>query len=143
VRYKRFDSRIQIRVMSGENALTVVTEVLRRERVGYATLTGLGAISWVRLAYWSSATRQYEEHEIEEQLEVVNLVGNVCLRDGKPFIHWHVSLGRRDLSVFGGHLLDLVAHPNLEVWLHAEEAAVHRTLDAASGLALMDLPEHD
>jgi acetolactate synthase-1/2/3 large subunit len=29
-------------------------------------------------------------------------IGNVALRDGKPFIHAHVNLSRRDLSAIGG-----------------------------------------
>lgn len=142
MRYQRFESRLQIRLASGEHAHDAVTDVLRREKVGYATLTGLGAVRWVRLAYWNSVTREYEAHEIEEQLEVVSLVGNVTTRDGEPFLHWHISLGRHDLSVLGGHLLDAIAHPNFEVWLQRETEPVHRRVEASSGLALMDLPEH-
>jgi len=142
VRYQRFESRLQIRLASGEHAHDEVTEVLRREQVGYATLSGLGAVRWVRLAYWNSATREYEAHELDEQLEVVSLIGNVTLRDSEPFIHWHVSLGRADLSILGGHLLDAVAHPNFEVWIQRETEAVHRRVEPASGLALMDLPDH-
>jgi predicted DNA-binding protein with PD1-like motif len=142
MRYQLFDSRIQLRVASGEHAHDAIAEVLRSEKVGYATLTGLGAVRWVRLAYWNSATKHYEEHEVEEQLEVVSLVGNVSLRDDEPFLHWHISLGRSDLSIFGGHFLDAIVHPNLEVWLQRESEAVHRRVEATSGLALMDLPEH-
>jgi uncharacterized protein len=142
VRYQRFDSRLQIRLTSGEHAHDGVVAILRREKVQYATLTGLGAVRWAKLAYWNAVTREYEAHEVEEQVEVVSLVGNIALRDGEPFLHWHIALGRKDLSLFGGHFLDAIVHPNLEVWLQVESEPVHRRVDAASGLALMDLPEH-
>jgi uncharacterized protein len=142
VRYQRFNNRLQIRLASGDHAHEGVVAVLKRENVQYATLTGLGAIRWVRLAYWNAVTREYEEHNVEEQLEVVSLVGNVSLRDGEPFLHWHISLGRHDLSLFGGHLLDAIVHPNFEVWLQVESEPVHRRVEPDSGLALMDLPEH-
>jgi uncharacterized protein len=142
MRYQRFENRVQVRALSGERAAEAVMDVLRREVVGYATLTGLGAVRWVRLAYWNATTREYEAHEVEEQLEVVSLVGNVTLRDGEPFLHWHISLGRHDLTLFGGHFLDAVVHPNLEVWLQLEPAEVARRVEPDSGLALMDLPEH-
>jgi predicted DNA-binding protein with PD1-like motif len=142
VRYQRFDSRLQVRVESGEHAHDAVIAVLRAEKVGYAALTGLGAVRWAKVAYWNATTREYESHEIEGQMEVVSLVGNVTLRDGEPFIHWHISLGRRDLSILGGHFLDAIVHPNFELWLQVEAAAVQRRIEPDSGLALMDLPEH-
>ncbi len=82
----------------------------------------------------------YEQHELDEQLEVVSLVGNVTIKESAPFTHIHVTLGRRDLSIVGGHLNDLVVHPNLEIWLLRESVEVRRTLDESCGLYLMDLP---
>ena len=142
MRYQVFDDRIQIRGETGEHAAEVLMEVLQREKVTFASLTGLGAVRWARFAYYNADTRSYEEHDFEEQLEIVSLVGNVSLRDGEPFVHWHVSLSRHDMSVIGGHFLDAIVRPNLEIWLRRESAEVHRVLDVDSGLALMDLPQH-
>jgi predicted DNA-binding protein with PD1-like motif len=142
MRYQRFKNRIVVRGFSGDHAADAVTDVLRREKVGYASLNGIGAVRWVRLAYWNATTREYVPHEIEEQLEIVSLIGNVTLRDGEPFLHWHIALGRHDLSLLGGHLLDAIVHPNMEIWLRVESSAVARRVEADSGLALMDLPEH-
>lgn len=142
MRYERFDTRLQVRLESGEHAHAALVELLKREEVGYASVTGLGAVRWVRLAYWNAMTREYEPHEVEEQVEVVSLVGNVTLRDGEPFLHLHISLGRQDLSMFGGHFLDAIAHPNFEIWIQREAGPVHRRVEPASGLALMDLAEH-
>jgi predicted DNA-binding protein with PD1-like motif len=142
MRYERFESRLQVRLDSGEHVQPGLVELLKREGVGYASVTGLGAVRWVRLAYWNAVSREYEPHEVEEQVEVVSLVGNVTLRDEEPFLHLHISLGRHDLSMFGGHFLDAIAHPNFEVWIQREAGPVHRRVEAASGLALMDLPGH-
>jgi hypothetical protein len=104
-------------------------------------LTGLGAVRGATVSYWNAETQQYEQHQLTEQMEVVSLVGNVTIREAKPFIHAHVSLGRRDLSVVGGHVNELFVHPTLEVWLRPEAQAVHRALDEACGLYVMQLPE--
>jgi uncharacterized protein len=71
----------------------------------------------------------------------VSMIGNVSLKDDKPFVHAHVTLGRSDLSVIGGHLNDAIAHPTVEVWVRPETDEVHRVLDESSGLYLMDLPD--
>jgi predicted DNA-binding protein with PD1-like motif len=141
VRYQVFDDRIQIRGEAGERATEAVLEVLRRERITYASLTGLGAVRWAKFSYYNATTRSYEDHEIDDQMEVISLVGNTTLRDGAPFIHWHVALARRDMTMIGGHFLDAVIRPTLEVWLRRESAEIHRVYDEASGLALMNLAE--
>lgn len=141
MRFERFGSRIQVRLESGDRVMESLRRLLAAEGVGYAAVIGLGAVSQVRLSYLNTETRSYETHEFEEQLEVVSLVGNAALRDGEPFLHLHISLGRRDLSMFGGHFNEAIAHPTLEVWLQPEERPVHRLPDEASGLALLDLGE--
>ena len=54
-----------------------------RQRIGYAALTGLGAVSSATVSYWNAQTKQYEQHQLAEQMEVVSLVGNVTIREGK------------------------------------------------------------
>lgn len=137
--YQRFGDRYQVRIESGESVVESLTRLAEAEEMGYATLTGIGAVRRASLAYYNVDTREYETHDLEEQLEVVSLVGNVSLRDGNPFLHVHAALGRRDLTMVGGHLMDAVAHATLEVWMQREAANVHRFSDE-SGLALLQLP---
>lgn len=141
MRFQTFDTRLQVSLASGEEVVASLIALLRTQDIGYAAITGLGALSRVRLAYWDSASQEYEEHVLEEQVELVSLVGNAARRDGEPALHLHASIGRRDLSLIGGHLMEAIAHPNLELWLHAEEGSVVRQVDPACGLPLMQLPQ--
>lgn len=147
MQFERFGNRIQVRLESGDRVMESLLRLLRSESIGFAALTGLGAVRWVRLSYLNADTKSYETHEFEEQLEVVSLVGNAALREGEPFMHLHIALGRRDLSTFGGHFNEAIAYPTLEVWLQPEDRPVHRIHDEESGLALLDLsgrlPEGD
>lgn len=38
----------------------------------------------------------------DDQMEVVSLIGNVLVKDGAPFTHIHVTVGRHVLSIVGG-----------------------------------------
>jgi uncharacterized protein len=140
VQYLRQGDRVQLRYLNGEQFAAQLLEWLDGQGIGFAALTGLGAVSAATVSYWNAQTKQYEQHQLDEQMEVVSLVGNVTIRDGKPFIHAHVSLGRRDLSVVGGHVNELSVRPTLEVWLRPETEAVHRALDESCGLYVMQLP---
>lgn len=139
--FQRFDERLMVRLESGDAVVESVTRLLAAEGIGFAVVSGLGAISRVRLAYLDVDEKEYEAHEIEEQLEVVSLLGNAALRDGKPFLHLHATLGRRDLSLFGGHLQEMIANPTVEVWIQPEAEPVLRVLDESIGMAVMHLPE--
>ena len=140
MQFARFGDRYQIRLESGEHVQAALVPWLAGQGIGYAAVSGLGAVRHITLSYWNADTRQYETHERGEQMEVVSLVGNVTLKDDAPFLHLHVALGRRDLSLIGGHFNDAVVHPTLEIWLRPEAKAVRRMPDEASGLSLMDLP---
>jgi predicted DNA-binding protein with PD1-like motif len=140
--YQRFDHRYQLRFMSGERFVATLLDFCRAEGIGYAALSGLGAVGGVDLAYFNDATREYETHAIAEQLEVIGLTGNITTKDGQPFAHVHATFGGRDLSVRGGHIMEMTVKPNLEIWLTRGTEAVTRLPDEDSGLWLMALPEH-
>jgi hypothetical protein len=142
MRFQRFGGRFQLRFESGESVASPLLAWLKEQEIGYASMTGLGAVNSARVSYWHAESREYEPHELNEQMEVVSLIGNVTIKDGEPFTHIHITLGRRDLSIAGGHFNDMVVHPNLEIWVRPEEATVERTLEESSGLYLMNLPEH-
>jgi uncharacterized protein len=142
MRFQRFDGgRYQLRLESGDRVAESLLALLRAERIGYAAISGLGALRWASVSYWHADRREYEAHEMEEQVELVSLVGNAALRDGQPALHLHASLGRSDLSLIGGHFNEGVVHPNCEIWLSVEATPVERAVEPASGLLLMQLPE--
>ena len=141
MQYKRMGDRVQVRFASGEQLVAPLLAWLTEEGIGYSTITGLGAVRSARVSYWNADTQEYEAHDLPEQMEVVSLIGNVTIKEGAPFLHIHVTLGKRDLSIIGGHLNDLTVHPNLELWLRPEDEAVERRLDEACGLYVMQLPD--
>ncbi len=140
MRVQRFGDRAIVRLESGERAVESLVGMLEAQGVGFANLSAAGALRWARLGFWDPEAKAYQYHEVEEQLEVVSFEGNASIRDGSPFLHLHVALGRRDLTVMGGHLAEAVVHPTLEVWLRTEDLAVRRTRDPDTGLDLLDLP---
>ncbi len=114
-------------------------ELLAAESIGGGSFTGIGALMRSRIAFFDTEARQYQDIELDEQLEVLVLVGNVALHDGEPLVHAHVTLGRGDGSTLGGHLRQSIVRPTLEVTLQAFERPVRRSLDPKFGLPALDL----
>ena len=141
MQFKRSGRRYQLRFESGEKVIETLFQFLEAQAIGHAALSGLGALRHATVSYWNAQTKEYEYHDLYEQMELVSFVGNVSLKDGLPFVHAHVALGRSDLSLVGGHFNEGIVHPNVEIWLQPERKAVHRALDESCGLYLMNLPE--
>jgi len=64
----------------------------------------IGAVQKARIGYYHQDTRTYEFLELNEPMEIASLVGNVSLKDGKPFVHAHITLTNAAGAAFGGHL---------------------------------------
>jgi hypothetical protein len=105
-----------------------------RDKVRTARVEAIGGVKELRLAYFNHLTKRYEEHEYHEFLEVTSLLGNVTLKDGKPFLHAHGNFGRKDQSVVGGHIVSATAFPILEVVVTPTKNTALRRFDEDVGL---------
>lgn len=124
---------------AGDEAMSGLARYCETHGVAAARLTAIGAFSRAVLGFYDRHKKDYERIPVHEQVEVVALVGDVALDGGKPRIHAHAVLGRRDGSTCGGHLLEGHVRPTIEVMLVQSPAHLARTADRASGLALIDL----
>lgn len=101
--------------------------------------TAIGAFERVTLGYFDWDRKDYDRLEFDEQLEVLSLMGDLALDAGKPKLHAHAVLGRRDASAIGGHLIEAMVRPTLEVLLVESPGYLRRVCDRESGLALIDI----
>ena len=66
----------------GEPVMATLQRWLADYTISGATFTAIGGLRQVTLKYFNTTTRVYEEREINEQLEVLHLTGNVGLLNG-------------------------------------------------------------
>lgn len=125
---------------AGEEAFSTIAEFARRENITGASLTALGALSRATVGWFDFNSRSYRKIAVDEQCEVVSAVGDVALGDdGEPSVHMHAVLGLSDASTRGGHFLEGIVHPTLEVTLIETPAHLRRRKQPGLGIALIDL----
>ena len=122
---------------TGEDPVAGLNRFAAEHNLGACRFTAIGAFSEAVLGYFDWQKKDYERILVKEQVEVLALVGDIASQDGKPKIHAHVVLGRRDGSARGGHLLEARVRPTLELILTESPAYLSREYDPASGLALI------
>src|SRR5260221_14281352 len=101
--------------------------------------TAIGAFKNVVLGYFDWDKKDYTKILIHEQVEVLSLVGDVTLDEGKPNIHAHVVLGKQDGSTCGGDLIEGRGRPTLQGMLTKSPGHFIRRVDRESGIRLLCL----
>jgi predicted DNA-binding protein with PD1-like motif len=124
---------------TGDDVLGELLAWVKTQGIAAASFTAIGAFRSVTLGYFDLSRRDYERISIDEQVEVLSLVGNVALADEGPKLHAHVVVGKRDGTAHGGHLMDARVRPTLELVLIESAPHLHRRFDPATGLALLDV----
>ena len=103
---KQNDERIFVVFETGDDPVAGLTRFASEQKLGASAFTAIGAFSEAVLGYFDWDKKDYERIPVKEQVEVLALVGDIALQAGKPKLHAHVVLGRRDGSACGGHLLE-------------------------------------
>jgi hypothetical protein len=124
---------------TGEEVVTGLERFARENALVAARFTAIGAFSDARIGYFEWERKDYKEIAIDEQVEVLSLIGDIALKGSKPGLHAHVVLGRSDGTALGGHLLQAHVRPTLEVILEESPRHLRRTIDPETGLALIEL----
>jgi len=127
-----------IKLEKGEDVLETLNTIVEKENIEAGFFTGIGALNKVKMGIFIEG--KYEEIVIEDELEIVSLLGNVSLKDGKPFVHAHIIVSKRDGSAFGGHLLPgSIISVTCEVFLIKLKKPIKRGFDEEIKLYLLEL----
>ena len=87
-------------------------------------MSAIGAFSTAKVGWFDLAAKKYKPIEVNEQCEVLSLIGDVAQGDdGKASLHLHAVLGLQDGTLRGGHFLSGSVQPTLEVTI--TETVVH------------------
>jgi predicted DNA-binding protein with PD1-like motif len=123
----------------GDDVMPLLESFAAEHSLTASRITAIGAFERATLGYFDWERKDYERIPVDEQVEVLSLVGDVALNAGKPKLHLHAVLGRRDGSTLGGHLLQARVRPTLEVLLVDSPGYLKRECDPVSGLALIKI----
>jgi uncharacterized protein len=123
---------------TGDEVMACLKSFVAAESVRTAQFSAIGALSDVALMYFDWEKKAYQRIPVHEQVEVASLTGDVAESpDGKPSLHIHLVVGKRDGSAMAGHLAEAHVRPTLEVILTESPAHLRKVKDPESGLALI------
>jgi predicted DNA-binding protein with PD1-like motif len=127
---------------TGEEPISGLTAAATSAGLDAAHFTAIGAFERATLGWFDMDEQDYRRIEVDEQVEVVSLVGDITRdeKESNPLkVHAHVVVARSDGVALGGDLLEATVRPTLEVVITDSPAHLRRRHDAATGLALIAL----
>ncbi|WP_145145778.1 PPC domain-containing DNA-binding protein [Roseomonas gilardii] len=123
----------------GDHVMSGLTEWAQEAGIGGAHLTAIGAFSSAHFGWFEKDRKAYRDILVNQQNECIGLIGDIGLVNGKPALHVHGSVGLPDGSVRGGHLIEAVAWPTLEVFVTVPPHPLVKHEDAETSLDLFAL----
>src|ERR1700686_1874966 len=99
----------------GDEAFSGLLEFAEKYHVASAHFTAIGALNGATVGWFDPQRKMYKKISIEGQVEVISMIGDIALYQGKPVVHTHMVVGGPDGTTQGGHVLEANVSPTLEV----------------------------
>lgn len=123
---------------AGDEVFSGLTQFAEENHIVAARVTGIGAVRSATLGWFDPQRKTYRRISIDRQSEVLSLLGDIAIYQGKPVVHAHMVVGFPDGTAHGGHLLQAHVRPTLEVIVTAYPQALYKKFDPEKGLAVID-----
>ena len=125
----------------GDNINKTFESFAEVKGVGCAWLNGIGALENPEIGYYSLEDKSYYRKTFKGEYELTSLIGNITLKEGKPFSHTHITFSDTEFRVFGGHLFNANITAAGEFIMQFGSDEINREMNAEIGLPLWCLEE--
>lgn len=122
----------------GDEVKSGLTEFAQKYQVKSAHFTAVGDAKSTKVGFFDYDKKMFKVIPIPEPCEVTAFAGNIALMDGKPVAHAHVNVSDSNGISRGGHLLEMITGPTLEVFITVEPIALNKKVDPQYGAGVID-----
>jgi predicted DNA-binding protein with PD1-like motif len=125
---------------TGDEILSSLKSFARTKHLADSSFKAIGGLSNVELGWFNWETKKYQTAvKLQEQVELLSLIGDIALKDDEPQVHAHLVIGRQDGTAHGGHLLSATVRPTCEIVITESPQHLQKEIDPESGIALIRL----
>ncbi|CCO08368.1 PPC domain-containing DNA-binding protein [Desulforamulus hydrothermalis] len=134
--YKRFGSKLVVRLDKGEEIITSLQTLCRQEGIRLAAVTGIGAVKQAVVGLFATSGKTYHPREFTGDMEIAGLQGNISEMNGQVYLHLHVTLTDSSYQAFGGHLTSATVSATAEIIIDVIDGRLDRAFSEEIGLNL-------
>lgn len=89
----------------GKDLLEELIDFCHDNQVKCGIVSVVGSVSNATIGYYDQTKKKFEKSLFDEELELVNLTGNISIQDNRPMVYAHVTLADNEHNVVGGRLM--------------------------------------
>jgi predicted DNA-binding protein with PD1-like motif len=104
--FYKADKVFLARLPHDSDLLLSIKDVFKESGIQMGFFTAIGAVKTARVAFYDQTAKIYTDLIIDETAEILSCVGNISEVDGDISVHAHITLGLKDGTAKGGHLLE-------------------------------------
>ncbi|MDR2847435.1 MAG: DNA-binding protein [Mycoplasmataceae bacterium] len=139
MQYTKINSKtFVIRLDQGDEILNSLTRVCTEQNIHCGSFHGLGAVNYVKIGLMDLKTKKYISKKMTGPMEIVNLVGNISVKDSAVYLHAHIAICDKSMQVFGGHLNEGMISLTGEIFVTKFKGDMQRKFDDQIGLNILD-----
>lgn len=132
------DNQYILRIDKGEEFIEALEGFARIEEIKSAYFSAIGAAENAELAYYNIHAREFSLKTFKEPLEILNITGNIAMKEERVIVHAHGILGDNEMRLFGGHINRLLISTVAEVYLAKFERVIQKVYSEEIGLNVME-----
>jgi len=127
------------RFSEDEDLLETTTLVAKKSRITAGFFILIGTLKKANLGFYRQG--KYETIKIDGPVEIVSCIGNIALKENKPFAHAHMSVSNDKGEVMGGHVMPgcTIDATGELVLIEAADTRLKRKLDEKTQLFLWSM----
>jgi predicted DNA-binding protein with PD1-like motif len=122
---------------NGDEVVSGLTDFAKQYKVKSAHYTAIGDAISAKAGWYDYKKKAFKVIKIDTA-EVTSFIGDIATYNGNPVAHTHFSAATSDGIVHGGHLLELIIGPTMELIITTEPTALYKKLDPDFKAAFID-----
>ena len=127
------------RLNEDEDLLESINLAASQTNIKTGMLALIGTLKHARVGFYREG--KYEPIHINGPLEIVSCIGNISLKESKPFAHAHIALSNEKGEAKGGHVMTgcIIGATGELVLIEAKDLHLNRKLDEKTQLSLLSM----
>ncbi|MFX1479683.1 MAG: PPC domain-containing DNA-binding protein [Promethearchaeota archaeon] len=128
------------KVEPDEDIIESIIQMIKKHDIKSGLVNCIGALKQFTIGYFDINTKEYLSKTFNEYIELISCIGNISFMDDKPVVHLHISIGRRDYTMIGGHLIQpSIVSITGEVYILEIDRTLERSRDPLFDLSLLKI----
>jgi predicted DNA-binding protein with PD1-like motif len=139
--YRKYGDTYVVRLDIGDEIVDSLRRLCRETDIKLGHISGFGTANRARIGLLNTADKTYYPQDFEGDMEITALLGTITRMDGDVYLHIHISAGRPDQTVIGGHLDHAFVSATAELMIREIDGEVGRKFNPEAGVNRMEFAQ--